>query len=84
MKSFFNRVLRVDPAVSRYTYEDLPDEALRRTLGGKGLGADTDKLPKRSLKEKNGEGASFSKEDLEIMLEEHNRIRKERSQKELT
>ena len=65
MKGFFNRVLRGDPAVSRYTCEDLPDEVLRRTLGGKGLGADTDKLSKRFLKEKNGEGASFSKEDLD-------------------
>ncbi len=37
MKGFFNRILRIDLARRRSTYEPLPDELLARTLGGKGL-----------------------------------------------
>lgn len=40
-----------------------------------GLGPETDTLPKRFLKEKTAEGASLSKEDLNIMIDEYNKIR---------
>jgi aldehyde:ferredoxin oxidoreductase len=39
VNGFFNRLLRVDCAGRRYTYEDIPDSVLEATLGGKGLGA---------------------------------------------
>jgi aldehyde:ferredoxin oxidoreductase len=39
MKGFFNRLLRVDLAGRRSTYEEIPDAVLGETLGGKGLGA---------------------------------------------
>ena len=45
-----------------------------------GLGPETDTLPKRFFKEKTAEGAALSREDLEIMVSEYNRIRDERSQ----
>ena len=38
MNGFFNRLLRVDLNGGTFSYEDLPDELLRQTLGGKGLG----------------------------------------------
>lgn len=37
MKGFFNRLLRVDLSGKGFSYEQLPDELLKRTLGGKGL-----------------------------------------------
>jgi len=39
MKGFFNRLLRIDVSSESFRYEHIPDEVLRRTLGGKGLGA---------------------------------------------
>jgi aldehyde:ferredoxin oxidoreductase len=38
MNGFFNRLLRVDLAGRRFSYEDIPDTVLGKTLGGKGLG----------------------------------------------
>lgn len=38
MKGFFNRFLRIDLTKQSYHYEELSDEILCRTLGGKGLG----------------------------------------------
>lgn len=38
MKGFFNRLLRIDLSGKSYTYEEIPDSVLKRTLGGKGLG----------------------------------------------
>ena len=38
MKGFFNRILRVDLTERRFGYEDIGDEVLSGTLGGKGLG----------------------------------------------
>ncbi len=38
MKGFFGRVLRIDLTGKTFVYEDIPDEVLKRTLGGKGLG----------------------------------------------
>jgi aldehyde:ferredoxin oxidoreductase len=38
MKGFFNRLLRIDLTERRCGYEEIADEVLARTLGGKGLG----------------------------------------------
>lgn len=38
MKGFFNRLLRIDLTNQSFEYEEIPDEVLRKTLGGKGLG----------------------------------------------
>lgn len=38
MNGFFNRLLRIDLTKRRFTYEEVPDRVLARTLGGKGLG----------------------------------------------
>ncbi len=38
MKGFFNKLLRVDLTQQSFSYEDIPDELLKKTLGGKGLG----------------------------------------------
>jgi len=38
MNGFFNRLLVVDLSRKKFNYEDIPDEVLRKTLGGKGLG----------------------------------------------
>ena len=38
MKGFFNRLLRIRLSDQTFGYEPIPDEVLRRTLGGKGLG----------------------------------------------
>ena len=38
MNGFFGRLLRVDLSKQRYSYEEIPDETLSNTLGGKGLG----------------------------------------------
>ncbi len=38
MYGFFNKLLRVDLGSRDYRYEEIPDEVLKRTLGGKGLG----------------------------------------------
>jgi len=38
MKGFFNKLLRINLASETTTYEDIPDEVLQETLGGKGLG----------------------------------------------
>ncbi len=38
MNGFFNRLLRIDLTTRRSSYEEIPDEVLARTLGGKGLG----------------------------------------------
>jgi aldehyde:ferredoxin oxidoreductase len=38
MKGFFNKLLRINLSQSTFAYEDLPDEVLKKTLGGKGLG----------------------------------------------
>jgi aldehyde:ferredoxin oxidoreductase len=40
MKGFFNRLLRIDLIGESFRYEVIPDEVLKRTLGGKGLGID--------------------------------------------
>ncbi len=47
----------------------------RRYNTREGLDASTDTLPKRFLEEKTAEGASLSREDLEVMLAEYNQIR---------
>lgn len=39
MKGFFNRILKVNLSVGEFKYEDIQDEVLEKTLGGKGLGA---------------------------------------------
>lgn len=38
MKGFFNKLLRISLTDRSCQYEDIPDELLRKTLGGKGLG----------------------------------------------
>ena len=38
MKGFFGRILTVDLTNRTGRYEELPDEVLKQTLGGKGLG----------------------------------------------
>lgn len=38
MKGFFNKLLRIDLSNQRFSYEQIPDELLEKTLGGKGLG----------------------------------------------
>ncbi len=38
MKGFFNKLLRVDLSQQRFSYEEIPDRLLQKTLGGKGLG----------------------------------------------
>lgn len=38
MNGYFNRLLRVDLARRSFSYEEIPDAVLQRTLGGKGLG----------------------------------------------
>lgn len=38
MKGFFNRLLRVDLGNESFYYEDIGEEVLSKTLGGKGLG----------------------------------------------
>lgn len=38
MKGFFNRLLRINLSTEEFGYEPIPDEILKRTLGGKGLG----------------------------------------------
>ncbi len=38
MNGFFNTALRIDLTNQRYSHEPIPDEVLKRTLGGKGLG----------------------------------------------
>lgn len=38
MKGFFNKLLRISLNDRSCQYEDIPDELLRKTLGGKGLG----------------------------------------------
>ncbi len=38
MNGFFNRLLRIDLSRRQYRYEELEDDLLSRTLGGKGLG----------------------------------------------
>ena len=39
MKGFFNRLLRINLSKKCFSYEEIPDAVLRKTLGGKGLGA---------------------------------------------
>jgi len=39
MKGFFNRLLIVDLSRRKFTYENISDDVLKKTLGGKGLGA---------------------------------------------
>ncbi|MCK4422864.1 MAG: aldehyde:ferredoxin oxidoreductase, partial [Candidatus Omnitrophica bacterium] len=39
MKGFFNRLLRINLDDKSFTYEEIPDTVLVKTLGGKGLGA---------------------------------------------
>jgi aldehyde:ferredoxin oxidoreductase len=38
MKGVFHNLLRINLTDETYSYEDIPDDLLRRTLGGKGLG----------------------------------------------
>jgi aldehyde:ferredoxin oxidoreductase len=38
MKGFFNRLLRIDLSARTFAYEEIADDVLSRTLGGKGLG----------------------------------------------
>ena len=38
MKGFFNRLLRINLEQKSFDYEEISDEILRQTLGGKGLG----------------------------------------------
>jgi len=38
VKGFFNTLLRISLTDRSCQYEDIPDELLRKTLGGKGLG----------------------------------------------
>jgi aldehyde:ferredoxin oxidoreductase len=38
MKGFFNKLLRIDLTGRSHSLEEIPDEVLRSTLGGKGLG----------------------------------------------
>ena len=38
MKGFFNKILRIDLANRKFSYEDISDDILKATLGGKGLG----------------------------------------------
>jgi aldehyde:ferredoxin oxidoreductase len=38
VKGVFHRLLRINLTDQAYLYEDIPDDLLRRTLGGKGLG----------------------------------------------
>ena len=38
MKGFFNKLLRVDLSQQRFSYEEIEDDLLQKTLGGKGLG----------------------------------------------
>ena len=38
MKGIFNKLLRVDLSEQSFSYEEIPDELLEKTLGGKGLG----------------------------------------------
>jgi len=38
MKGFFNRLLRIDLSHKSFGCEDIPDDVLSRSLGGKGLG----------------------------------------------
>ncbi len=38
MYGFFNKLLRIDLGSREYRYEEIPDDVLKRTLGGKGLG----------------------------------------------
>jgi aldehyde:ferredoxin oxidoreductase len=39
VKGVFHRLLRINLTERAYRYEEIPDDFLRRTLGGKGLGA---------------------------------------------
>ncbi len=39
MKGFFNKLLKIDLMSETFTYEEIPDSTLVKTLGGKGLGA---------------------------------------------
>jgi aldehyde:ferredoxin oxidoreductase len=39
VKGFFNKLLAIDLGVNKSVVEDLPDEVLKKTLGGKGLAA---------------------------------------------
>ena len=39
MKGFHNRLLRIDLTSKAFSYEELSDDVLRQSLGGKGLGA---------------------------------------------
>ena len=65
----------------KYNKEELQDIAnnitqmTRKFNHREGLGPETDTLPKRFLEEKTAEGASLSREDLQIMLDEYNAIR---------
>lgn len=48
MKGFFNKLLRIDLSQHRFSYEDISDKVLAKTLGGKGLGTHllmTENLP---------------------------------------
>jgi len=38
MKGFFNRLLKVDLSQQSFSYDEIPDESVQKTLGGKGLG----------------------------------------------
>jgi aldehyde:ferredoxin oxidoreductase len=38
MQGFFNRLLRIDLSKKEFSYEEIPDQVLQKTLGGKGLG----------------------------------------------
>ena len=38
MKGFFNRLLRIDLTQQHFSYEEITDDLLGKTLGGKGLG----------------------------------------------
>lgn len=38
MKAFYNKILRIDVTTKEFCYEDISDEILKKTLGGKGLG----------------------------------------------
>ena len=38
MNGFFNKILRIDLSGQKFSYEEIPDELILKTLGGKGLG----------------------------------------------
>jgi aldehyde:ferredoxin oxidoreductase len=38
MYGYFNKLLRINLTQKSFTYENIPDTVLEKTLGGKGLG----------------------------------------------